>query len=105
MTSRTRTLWTFAITSAALFMVVLDNLVVTTALPVPRFAGRDFAEHRWLLVDAASPRGLVERLRGAGIEQFVFLTRNVDAEPTVVEGARLVRSHESGGWQYLVYAT
>jgi EmrB/QacA subfamily drug resistance transporter len=32
-TTRTRTLWTFAITSAALFMVVLDNLVVTTALP------------------------------------------------------------------------
>src|ERR1700755_1196834 len=33
MSSRARTLWTFAITSAALFMVVLDNLVVTTALP------------------------------------------------------------------------
>jgi MFS family permease len=29
-------LWTFAITSAALFMVTLDNLVVTTALPVIR---------------------------------------------------------------------
>src|SRR3954471_21773242 len=33
MSSKARTLWTFAITSAALFMVVLDNLVVTTALP------------------------------------------------------------------------
>jgi EmrB/QacA subfamily drug resistance transporter len=33
---RTRTLWTFAITSFALFMVVLDNLVVSTALPVIR---------------------------------------------------------------------
>src|ERR687894_1637011 len=31
--SRTRPLWTFAIVSVALFMVVLDNLVVTTALP------------------------------------------------------------------------
>ena len=30
---RTRPLWTFAIVSIALFMVVLDNLVVTTALP------------------------------------------------------------------------
>jgi EmrB/QacA subfamily drug resistance transporter len=29
-------LWTFAITSVALFMVTLDNLVVTTALPVIR---------------------------------------------------------------------
>src|ERR671931_39458 len=31
-----RTAWTFAITSIALFMVTLDNLVVTTALPVIR---------------------------------------------------------------------
>src|SRR6058998_528855 len=34
--AKTRTLWTFAITSLALFMVTLDNLVVTTALPVIR---------------------------------------------------------------------
>src|SRR3954454_5310771 len=31
-----RTIWTFAITSVAAFMVTLDNLVVTTALPVIR---------------------------------------------------------------------
>src|SRR5947208_2717961 len=36
MSPRTRTLWTFAITSTALFMASLDNLVVTTALPVIR---------------------------------------------------------------------
>jgi EmrB/QacA subfamily drug resistance transporter len=36
MTRRTSTLWTFAITSVALFMVSLDNLVVTTAIPVIR---------------------------------------------------------------------
>src|ERR1700755_605864 len=34
--SAAKTWWTFAITSAALFMVTLDNLVVTTALPVIR---------------------------------------------------------------------
>ncbi|HEY7560867.1 MAG TPA: DHA2 family efflux MFS transporter permease subunit [Gaiellaceae bacterium] len=34
--SRTTTIWTFAITSVALFMATLDNLVVTTALPVIR---------------------------------------------------------------------
>src|SRR5438046_1244402 len=34
MTDRARMLWTFAITSIALFMTTLDNLVVTTALPV-----------------------------------------------------------------------
>jgi len=31
-----KTVWTFAITSVALFMVTLDNLVVTTAIPVIR---------------------------------------------------------------------
>jgi EmrB/QacA subfamily drug resistance transporter len=34
--SRRQTLWTLALTSAALFMVSLDNLVVTTAIPVIR---------------------------------------------------------------------
>jgi EmrB/QacA subfamily drug resistance transporter len=34
--SASKTWWTFAITSTALFMVTLDNLVVTTALPVIR---------------------------------------------------------------------
>src|SRR5690242_18429603 len=34
--NRRRTIWTFAITSIGLFMVTLDNLVVTTALPVIR---------------------------------------------------------------------
>ena len=36
MTQRSRTAWTFVITSLALFMGSLDNLVVTTALPVIR---------------------------------------------------------------------
>src|SRR4051812_25617956 len=31
-----KAIWTFAITSVALFMVTLDNLVVSTALPVIR---------------------------------------------------------------------
>ncbi len=36
MSHKTSMWWTFAITSVALFMVTLDNLVVTTALPVIR---------------------------------------------------------------------
>ncbi|MFL5920193.1 MAG: DHA2 family efflux MFS transporter permease subunit [Gaiellaceae bacterium] len=36
MSQRAATIWTFAITSVALFMTTLDNLVVTTALPVIR---------------------------------------------------------------------
>src|SRR3982750_4376606 len=35
-TSKRQTIWTLALTSTALFMVSLDNLVVTTALPVIR---------------------------------------------------------------------
>ena len=34
MTDRAKMIWTLAITSVAVFMVSLDNLVVTTALPV-----------------------------------------------------------------------
>src|ERR671938_400820 len=36
MSHKTNMWWTFAITSLALFMVTLDNLVVTTAIPVIR---------------------------------------------------------------------
>ena len=36
MKAGTRTIWTFVVTSIALFMVVLDNLVVSTAIPVIR---------------------------------------------------------------------
>src|SRR5256714_12928584 len=36
MSQRSRTIWTFVVPSIALFMAQLDNLVVTTALPVIR---------------------------------------------------------------------
>ncbi|MBA3348817.1 MAG: MFS transporter [Actinobacteria bacterium] len=36
MSARTTTIWTFVISSIALFMVTLDNLIVTTAIPVIR---------------------------------------------------------------------
>jgi EmrB/QacA subfamily drug resistance transporter len=36
MTTKTRTLWAFVLSSIAIFMTALDNLVVTTALPVIR---------------------------------------------------------------------
>jgi len=46
----TRTLWTFAITSIALFMVVLDNLVVSTALPVIRVdLGATIEQLEWIV--------------------------------------------------------
>src|SRR5881398_3742357 len=36
MSHKSRVFWTFAITSVGVFMTTLDNLVVTTALPVIR---------------------------------------------------------------------
>jgi EmrB/QacA subfamily drug resistance transporter len=53
-----KTIWTFAITSVALFMVTLDNLVVTTALPVIRtdldadIAGLEWTVNAYTLVFA-----------------------------------------------------
>ena len=42
--------WTFAITSIALFMVSLDNLVVTTALPVIKAdLGASLADLQWMV--------------------------------------------------------
>src|SRR5919109_3558602 len=48
MSGRTQTIWTFAITSIGLFMVTLDNLVVTTALPVIRSdLGASLSDLEW----------------------------------------------------------
>ena len=48
MTRRTSATWTFAITALALFMVSLDNLVVTMALPVIRLElGASLADLEW----------------------------------------------------------
>src|SRR6186997_2064924 len=50
MKAGTRTAWTFVITSIALFMVVLDNLVVSTALPVIRVdLGASIEKLEWIV--------------------------------------------------------
>ena len=67
MTGKTRTLWTFAITSIALFMVVLDNLVVSTALPVIRTdLGATIEELEWT-VNAYTLTFAVFLLTGAAL--------------------------------------
>ena len=67
MTAKTRTLWTFAITSVALFMVTLDNLVVTTALPVIRRSlHADLAQLEWT-VNAFTLTFAVLLLTGAAL--------------------------------------
>jgi EmrB/QacA subfamily drug resistance transporter len=67
MTAGTRTLWTFAITSIALFMVVLDNLVVSTALPVIRVdLGASIEQLEWI-VNAYTLTFAVFLLTGAAL--------------------------------------
>jgi EmrB/QacA subfamily drug resistance transporter len=63
----TRTLWTFVVTSIALFMVVLDNLVVSTALPVIRVdLGATIEELEWI-VNAYTLTFAVFLLTGAAL--------------------------------------
>jgi EmrB/QacA subfamily drug resistance transporter len=67
MSSRSTTLWTFAITSVALFMVTLDNLVVTTALPVIRTdLGASLTQLEWT-VNAYTLTFAVLLLTGAAL--------------------------------------
>ena len=48
--TRSNALWTFVITSLALFMVALDNLVVTTALPVIKIdLGASLQDLQWIV--------------------------------------------------------
>ena len=64
---RRHTGWTFAITSIALFMVALDNLVVTTALPVIRAElGASLSELEWI-VNAYTLTFAVLLLTGAAL--------------------------------------
>src|SRR6478735_728362 len=67
MYSRRSTLWTFAISSIALFMVALDNLVVTTALPViQRDLGASLSDLEWM-VNAYTLTFAVFLLTGAAL--------------------------------------
>src|SRR6266508_3815816 len=67
MSARTATLWTFVITSVALFMVTLDNLVVTMALPVLRVdRGASLEELEWT-VNAYTLTFAVLLLTGAAL--------------------------------------
>ncbi len=67
MRAGTRTIWTFVVTSIALFMVVLDNLVVSTALPVIRVdLGATIEELEWT-VNAYTLTFAVFLLTGAAL--------------------------------------
>src|ERR671936_84035 len=86
---RSKTLWTFAITSTAVFMTTLDNLVVTTALPVIRkdlHAGLDGVE--WT-VNAYTLTFAVLLLTGAALVMPLTLTILSAAVPAEKRGVAL----------------
>src|SRR5881392_4279099 len=67
MSDRAKTAWTFAITAVGLFMVALDNLVVTTALPViKRSLGASLSGLEWT-VNAYTLTFAVLLLTGAAL--------------------------------------
>ncbi|HET7743983.1 MAG TPA: DHA2 family efflux MFS transporter permease subunit [Gaiellaceae bacterium] len=67
MITRSRTIWTLAVTSIALFMVVLDNLVVSTAIPVIRVdLGASLEQLEWT-VNAYTLTFAVFLLTGAAL--------------------------------------
>jgi len=73
-----RTLWTFAITSLALVMVTLDNLVVTTALPVIRKDLDASIEGLEWTVNAYTLSFAVLLLTGAFIRNDEVATMDID---------------------------
>jgi EmrB/QacA subfamily drug resistance transporter len=84
---RSKTLWTFAITSTAVFMTTLDNLVVTTALPVIRtdlhatLAGVEWTVNAYTLTFA------VLLLTGAAIGDRIGRRRAMALGLTIFTGA------------------
>ena len=67
MTQRAMTIWTFVVASVAVFMVSLDNLVVTTALPViKRDLGAGLSGLEWT-VNAYTLTFAVLLMTGAGL--------------------------------------
>jgi EmrB/QacA subfamily drug resistance transporter len=102
-----KTIWTFAITSVALFMVTLDNLVVTTALPVIRtdleadLAGLEWTVNAYtlafavlLLTGAAlGDRFGRRRIFGLGLGIFTVASAAAALAPTIeaLNAARVVQ--------------
>jgi EmrB/QacA subfamily drug resistance transporter len=82
-----RTLWTFVITSLALFMVVLDNLVVSTALPVIRTDLNASIEELEWTVNAYTLTFAVLLLTGAALGDRFGRRRVFAAGLTIFTGA------------------
>src|SRR6476619_7395266 len=84
-----RTRWTLAIVSLALFMVVLDNLIVTVALPSIRAdLGATLQQLEWT-VNAYTLAFAVTLIPGGAIVAPLTLTPRAEAFPPERRGAAL----------------
>src|SRR3954467_1810734 len=94
-----KTLWAFALTSAAAFMVTLDNLVVTTAIPVIRrdlhagIGGLEWTVNAYtlafavLLLTGAALGDRFGRRRMLGLGVGLFTAASAAAAPAPPTGA------------------
>src|SRR5438270_4466387 len=105
--NRSLTLWTFAISSVAVFMTTLDNLVVTTAIPVIRhdlnagIGGLEWTVNAYTLVFAVllltgaalGDRFGRRRLLAIGLGIFTLASAAAALAPTIgaLDAARAVQ--------------
>jgi EmrB/QacA subfamily drug resistance transporter len=99
MSSRSRTIWTFVVTSVALFMAQLDNLVVTTALPaIRRHLGASLSSLEWT-VNAYTLTFAVLLLTGATLGERFGRRRMLVIGLTVFTlGSAAAALAPSAGW-------
>src|SRR5438045_7219673 len=101
-------LWTFAITSTALFMTTLDNLVVTTALPVIRrdlhagLSGLEWTVNAYtltfavLLLTGAALGDRFGRRRMLAVGLFIFTASSAAAALAPTAGALIAARAAQG---------
>ena len=82
-------------------------LLVTTEGAMPRFAWPTFDRQRWLLAAPDDLDDLLARLRAAGVSRVGFVTRNLDRDRAVLDGAgagvvSIDGSESSRRWHVLV---
>src|SRR5213592_3777922 len=105
---KNRTVWTFVITSVALFMVTLDNLVVTTAIPVIRTdLGASLESLEWtvnaytltfavLLLTGAALGDRFGRRRMLAVGLFIFTASSAAAALAPTAGALIAARAAQG---------
>jgi hypothetical protein len=84
-----------------------EPLLVTTEGAMPRFAWPTFDRQRWLLAAPDDLDDLLARLRASGVSRVGFVTRSLDRDRAVLDGAgagvvSIDGSESSRRWHVLV---